>query len=39
MPYEENQDSKLDVLKEVACSWILAASLVALVFIVLDTVH
>ena len=39
MPYEENKNSKTDLLKEVACSWIFAASLVGVVFFVLGLVH
>jgi len=39
MIYQENRDSKISEFKEIVCSWIFAAGLVGVVFIVLGIVQ
>ena len=39
MAYEENRSPEINVLKEVVCSWIFAAGLVGVVFVVFGLVH
>ena len=39
MIYYENRDPEIGVFKEIVCNWTFAASLVGVVFIVLDIVH
>ena len=38
MTCDENHDPEIGVFKEIVCSWTFAASLVGLIFIVLDIV-
>ena len=39
MAYEDNRSSEINVIKEIVCSWILAAGLVGVVFFVLGIIH
>ena len=39
MTYDENRYPEIGVFKEIVCNWTFAASLVGVVFIVLDIVH
>jgi hypothetical protein len=36
MIYEENRDPEIGVFNEIVCSWTFAASLVGVIFLVLD---
>ncbi len=38
MTYDENRDPEIGVFKEIVCSWTFAASMVGVVFIVLDII-
>ena len=39
MTYDENRNPEISVFKEIVCNWTFAASLVGVIFIVLDIVH
>jgi len=39
MTYYENRNPEISLFKEIVCTWTFAASLVGVVFIVLDMVH
>ena len=39
MTYDENHNREIGVFKEIVCNWTFAASMVGVVFIVLDLVQ
>jgi hypothetical protein len=39
MTYDENRNPEIGVFKEIVCNWTFAASLVGVVFIVLEMLH
>jgi hypothetical protein len=39
MTYDENRNREIGVFKEIVCNWTFAASMVGVVFIVLDLVQ